>query len=216
MTAGEYEQQRADDQAADRRLERRACAPACGGTRPAAPAAPCRRPTRRCRRRCPAPRRRASSAGCTSRYVGTWNSGSLPRIERSTMTAATDGDDRRAEQRRVHVADDFLEREQHRRHGRVERRGQRAGRADRHQIPDALGRQPQPASDDRREARANLHRRALAAHRVARADAEHAGEELADRHARGESRRPTGGRPPRSAARRCRARRETPSPAGSP
>ena len=32
----------------------------------------------------------ASSAGCTSWYVGTWNSGSLPRIDRSTITAATE------------------------------------------------------------------------------------------------------------------------------
>ena len=42
-------------------------------------------------------------------------------------------DDRRAEQRRIHVADDFLEREQHGGDRRVERSGERSGGADRHQ-----------------------------------------------------------------------------------
>ena len=94
------------------------------------------------------------------------------------------GDDGRAEQRRVHVADDLLEREQHRGDRRVEGRGQRAGRADRHEIADALRRQMQPAADHRGEAGADLDRWPLASHRVAGADAEHAGEELAERHAR--------------------------------
>ena len=94
------------------------------------------------------------------------------------------GDDRRAEQRGVHVADDFLEREQHRRDRRVEGRRQRAGRADRHEIPHPLRRQLQPAADHRREPGADLDRRALAPHRVPGADAQHAGEELAERHAR--------------------------------
>ena len=66
-------------------------------------------------------------------------------------------DDRRAEQRGVHVADDLLEREQHRGHRRVEGRGQRAGGADRHEIPDPLRRQTaasgrSPRRDRRRSA----------------------------------------------------------------
>ena len=48
------------------------------------------------------------------------------------------------------------------------------------------GEQVQPLADDRREAGADLHRRPLAAHRVARPDAQHAGEELAERDAAGD------------------------------
>ena len=94
-------------------------------------------------------------------------------------------DDGRAEQRGVHVADDFLEREQHGGDGRVEGRRERAGGADRHEIPNAARRQVQPAADDGGEAGADLHRRTLASHRMAGADAEHAGDELAERHAAG-------------------------------
>ena len=62
------------------------------------------------------------------------------------------GHDGRAQQGGIHVADDLFEREQHRRHRRVEGGGQRAGRADGHEIPDALaarGRSHRPMTEAR-------------------------------------------------------------------
>ena len=95
------------------------------------------------------------------------------------------GDDSRAEERRVHVANDFLQREQHRGHRCVECRRQGAGGADRDQISNAFGGKSDPAADGGREAGADLHRRALAPHRMARSDAEHARDELAERNPAG-------------------------------
>ena len=103
------------------------------------------------------------------------------------MTAATDATTVEPSSARVHVADDLLEREQHRGDRRVERRGQRAGGADRHEIAHAL------AATDAATGRSTDARPApictdgpFAAHRMAGADAQHAGEELAERHARRE------------------------------
>ena len=120
----------------------------------------------------------------------------------------------RPEERRVHVADDLLEREQHGGDRRVERRRQRAGGAHWHQLLHAFRRQAEPSSDHRGDAGADLHRWSLAPHRVARPDAEHAGQELANRHAGRNHASRSAGRRPRSAARRCRARPGRPWPAG--
>ena len=95
-------------------------------------------------------------------------------------------DDCGAEQGGIHVADDLFEGEQHGRHRRVECRGQRTGRAHGDEVPNAARRQTQPAADDGGETGANLDRRTLASHRMAGADAQHAGDEFAQRHAAGD------------------------------
>jgi hypothetical protein len=69
---------------------------------------------------------------------------------------------------------------------RVEGGGQGAGGPDRHEILEPLRRDAQRPSDERREARADLDRRPLPSHRMAGADGQHAGQELAERHPRGD------------------------------
>ena len=94
------------------------------------------------------------------------------------------GHDGRAEQRRVQVPDDFLERKQHGGDGGVEGGGQRAGRANGHEVAYAIGRKLHPAADDGRQSGADLHGRPFAPHRVTRSDAQDSGDELANRHSR--------------------------------
>ena len=68
------------------------------------------------------------------------------------------GHDGRSEQRRVHVADDLFEGEQDGGDGSVERRRQRARRADRHQIlRTRRGDRRSHRPTDRRQTGADLH-----------------------------------------------------------
>ena len=136
-----------------------------------------------------------------------------PRIERSTITAATDATT--VEPSRAAFMSPMISSRANSTAatGVLKAAASAPAAPDRHEIPHPARRQVQPPADQRRQARADLHGRSLATHRMARADAQHAGDELAERHAARESRRRTGGTPLRSAARRCRARPERPSPA---
>ena len=92
------------------------------------------------------------------------------------------GDHRGAEQRRVQVANDLLERKDHRGDRRVKGRRQGARRTDGNELFDPLRRQVQPSADDRRDARPDLGGRTFPPHRVSGPDAQHAGQEFPNRH----------------------------------
>ena len=213
MTAGEKTSSSADHQAADRRLEhlRRARAGAGTAARGQQRLAEQQRDDAADHAR--APRRRRAPPGARGDRSGTWKSGSLPRIERSTITEATDAttvEPSRAafmspmisSSAKITAATGVLNAAES---APAAPTGTRSRTRSRRQL--------QPASDDRGEPGADLHRRTFASHRVAGADAQHAGQELANRHAGRNDAAVRGDRPPPSAARRCRARPETPSPA---
>ena len=138
MIAGEYEQHRADDQPADRRLE----APASTRGRRRNSAAQRQQPLAEQQRddaADDAERRVGEQLRRMHEVIGRHVKQRLVAENRSLDDDRGDRrDDGRAEQRGVHVADDFFEREQHGGDRRVERRRQRAGGADRHEIAHAL------------------------------------------------------------------------------
>ena len=121
-----------------------------------------------------------SSSGCAS-----WN-GRNPeqRLPAEEPLLGDDGGDRRehdgAKRARAPRADHLLDDEQHGRDRRVERGRQARRRADRRNQPQLVARQLQPASEERRQARANLQRRILRPERVPAADGQRAREELRD------------------------------------
>jgi len=88
----------------------------------------------------------------------------------------------RSNQRRIHVADDLLQREQHGCHRSIERGGQGRGGAHRHQAPNASRRQAEPSAHHRGDAGTDLHRGPFASHGVSASDAKDPGQELAKGH----------------------------------
>ena len=89
-----------------------------------------------------------------------------------------------AEHRRVQIAHHFFEREQHGRHGCVESRRQRRGRAHWNQLANPVRPQSQAPPEHRCDSRSYLHRWPFAAQRDAAGERRRAASELSEHRAK--------------------------------